>query len=148
MSRIRTYIVGGNRKKTCKFKADGRVVEAADLLKDAVADEQVYLHDLIGALQDKVKAEEAMKEHFEGCLKAAENALKYKEKVICKHKKIISKLRNRLDEKDDVIDTLNKEIGYQYKRREKAEKIIALVCEQMDSFAKKAGKVLEDGKCE
>lgn len=81
---------------------------------------------------ESLKAElENLKAHFEGvcaerdwheqCLKSAENALAYKDKVIDKIKK---KNAKRMAEKCEVISMLNEEIAYQYKRAERAESFI------------------------
>lgn len=81
---------------------------------------------------ESLKAElENLKAHFKGvcaerdwheqCLKSAENALAYKDKVIDKIKK---KNAKRMAEKCEVISTLNEEIAYQYKRAERAESFI------------------------
>lgn len=74
---------------------------------------------------------ENLKAHFKGvcaerdwheqCLKSAENALAYKDKVIDKIKK---KNAKRMAEKCEVIEILNEEIAYQYKRAERAESFI------------------------
>lgn len=81
---------------------------------------------------ESLKAElENLKAHFKGvcaerdwheqCLKSAENALAYKDKVIDKIKK---KNAKRMAEKCEVISMLNEEIAYQYKRAERAESFI------------------------
>lgn len=81
---------------------------------------------------ESLKAElENLKAHFKGvcaerdwheqCLKSAENALAYKDKVIDKIKK---KNAKRMAEKCEVIEMLNEEIAYQYKRAERAESFI------------------------
>lgn len=81
---------------------------------------------------ESLKAElENLKAHFKGvcaerdwheqCLKSAENALAYKDKVIDKIKK---KNAKRMAEKCEVIAMLNEEIAYQYKRAERAESFI------------------------
>lgn len=123
-----------------------RVMEAAGLLKDSVVDEQAKK---IKILEKSLKMNEELAEryhleleklqedykslaaHFDGlcaerdnlaaCLKSAENALAYKDKVIERIKK---KNAKRMSEKCDVIAVLNKEIEFQYKRREKAEKFV------------------------
>ena len=123
-----------------------RVMEAAGLLKDSVVDEQAKK---IKILEKSLKMNEELAEryhleleklqedykslaaHFDGlcaerdnlaaCLKSAENALAYKDKVIERIKK---KNAKRMSEKCEVISVLNEEIVFQYKRREKAEKFV------------------------
>ena len=123
-----------------------RVMEAAGLLKDSVVDEQAKK---IKILEKSLKMNEELAEryhleleklkedykslaaHFDGlcverdmferCLKSAENALAYKDKVIERIKK---KNAKRMSEKCEVIAVLNNEIEFQYKRREKAEKFV------------------------
>lgn len=95
-----------------------RVMEAAGLLKDSVVDEQAAeIERLKSALAGVTKE----RDWFERCLKSAESALTYKETVIGKIKK---KRAKRIAEKCEVISVLNKEIEFQYKRREKAEKFV------------------------
>lgn len=89
-----------------------RVMEAAGLLKDSLVDEQ---------------AAEIER------LKSAENALAYKDKVIERIKK---KNAKRMSEKCDVIAVLNKEIVFQYKRREKAEKFVNTLGQAFDLLKK------------
>ena len=71
---------------------------------------------------------------YKKCLESAENALKYKDNVIAKMKK---KWKKRVADKDDVIKMQDEEIGYHYKRREKAEKILTLVAESLAEFSEK-----------
>lgn len=89
---------------------------------------------------ESLKAElENLNAHFKGvcaerdnlaaCLKSAENALAYKDKVIERIKK---KNAKRMSEKCDVIAVLNKEIVFQYKRREKAEKFVNTLGQAFD----------------
>ena len=136
MGKIRTNIVSGKR---------------GGMKKDAVIEAQLNtIRDLkreLKEVHEKLEQQERLfaevrreRDFFEKCLKSAENALQYKEKVIDKQKKKWSK---RLAEKKEVVETLTQEIGSQCKRRERAEKIVALVCELTDSFAEKAGKILE-----
>lgn len=89
-----------------------RVMEAAGLLKDSLVDEQ---------------AAEIER------LKSAENALAYKDKVIERIKK---KNAKRMSEKCEVIAVLNKEIVFQYKRREKAEKFVNTLGQAFDLLKK------------
>lgn len=135
-----------------------RVMEAAGLLKDSVVDEQAKK---IKILEKSLKMNEELAEryhlelerlqedykslaaHFDGlcaerdnlaaCLKSAENALAYKDKVIERIKK---KNAKRMSEKCDVIDVLNKEIVFQYKRREKAEKFVNTLGQAFDLLKK------------
>lgn len=135
-----------------------RVMEAAGLLKDSVVDEQAKK---IKILEKSLKMNEELAEryhlelkrlqedykslaaHFDGlcaerdnlaaCLKSAENALAYKDKVIERIKK---KNAKRMEEKCDVIDVLNKEIVFQYKRREKAEKFVNTLGQAFDLLKK------------
>ena len=58
---------------------------------------------------------------FEQCLKSAENALVYKDKVIDKLKK---KNAKKLADKQDIIDMLDEEVAFQYKRANKADAFI------------------------
>lgn len=93
---------------------------------------------------ESLKAElENLNAHFKGvcaerdnlaaCLKSAENALAYKDKVIERIKK---KNAKRMSEKCDVIAVLNKEIEFQYKRREKAEKFVNTLGQAFDLLKK------------
>jgi chromosome segregation ATPase len=135
-----------------------RVMEAAGLLKDSVVDEQAKK---IKILEKSLKMNEELAEryhleleklqedykslaaHFDGlcaerdnlaaCLKSAENALAYKDKVIERIKK---KNAKRMSEKCDVIAVLNKEIEFQYKRREKAEKFVNTLGQAFDLLKK------------
>lgn len=75
----------------------------------------------------------AERDRFERCLKSAENALVYKDKVIERIKK---KNAKRMSEKCDVIAVLNKEIEFQYKRREKAEKFVNTLGQAFDLLKK------------
>lgn len=135
-----------------------RVMEAAGLLKDSVVDEQAKK---IKILEKSLKMNEELAEryhlelerlqedykslaaHFDGlcaerdnlaaCLKSAENALAYKDKVIERIKK---KNAKRMSEKCEVISVLNKEIEFQYKRREKAEKFVNTLGQAFDLLKK------------
>lgn len=135
-----------------------RVMEAAGLLKDSVVDEQAKK---IKILEKSLKMNEELAEryhleleklqedykslaaHFDGlcaerdnlaaCLKSAENALAYKDKVIERIKK---KNAKRMSEKCDVIAVLNKEIEFQYKRMEKAEKFVNTLGQAFDLLKK------------
>lgn len=95
-----------------------RVMEAAGLLKDSLVDEQAAEIERLKSALDGVTKE---RDWFERCLKSAESALTYQETVIGKIKK---KRAKRIAEKCEVISVLNKEIEFQYKRREKAEKFV------------------------
>lgn len=135
-----------------------RVMEAAGLLKDSVVDEQAKK---IKILEKSLKMNEELAEryhlelerlqedykslaaHFDGlcaerdnlaaCLKSAENALAYKDKVIERIKK---KNAKRMSEKCEVIKVLNEEIVFQYKRREKAEKFVNTLGQAFDLLKK------------
>ena len=108
-----------------------RVMEAAGLLKDSVVDEQAAEIERLKSALDGVTKERDM---FERCLKSAENALAYKDKVIERIKK---KNAKRMSEKCEVIAVLNKEIVFQYKRREKAEKFVNILGQAFDLLKKK-----------
>lgn len=107
-----------------------RVMEAAGLLKDSVVDEQAAEIERLKSALDGVTKERDM---FERCLKSAENALAYKDKVIDRIKK---KNAKRMSEKCEVIAVLNKEIVFQYKRREKAEKFVNTLGQAFDLLKK------------
>lgn len=93
---------------------------------------------------ESLKAElENLNAHFKGvcaerdnlaaCLKSCERDLKHKDKVIERIKK---KNAKRMSEKCDVIAVLNKEIEFQYKRREKAEKFVNTLGQALDLLKK------------
>lgn len=93
---------------------------------------------------ESLKAElENLNAHFKGvcaerdnlaaCLKSCERDLKHKDKVIERIKK---KNAKRMSEKCDVIAVLNKEIEFQYKRREKAEKFVNTLGQAFDLLKK------------
>ena len=107
-----------------------RVMEAAGLLKASVVDEQAAEIERLKSALDGVTKERDM---FERCLKSAENALVYKDKVIERIKK---KNAKRMSEKCEVIAVLNKEIVFQYKRREKAEKFVNTLGKAFDLLKK------------
>ena len=107
-----------------------RVMEAAGLLKDSVVDEQAAEIERLKSALAGVTKERDM---FERCLKSAENALAYKDKVIERIKK---KNAKRMSEKCEVIAVLNKEIVFQYKRREKAEKFVNTLGQAFDLLKK------------
>lgn len=75
----------------------------------------------------------AERDNLAACLKSAENALAYKDKVIERIKK---KNAKRMSEKCEVIAVLNKEIEFQYKRREKAEKFVNTLGQAFDLLKK------------
>lgn len=123
-----------NKRVVCPkpSKADiNRVMEAAGLLKDSLVDEQAAEIERLKSALDGVTKERDM---FERCLKSAENALAYKDKVIERIKK---KNAKRMSEKCEVIAVLNKEIVFQYKRREKAEKFVNTLGQAFDLLKKK-----------
>ena len=117
-----------------------RVMEAAGLLKDLVVDEQAKKIAELEKLQEEYKNLTA---HFEGvcaerdnlaaCLESCERDLKRKEKVIERIKK---KNAKRMAEKREVIEVLNEEIVFQYKRREKAEKFVNTLGQAFDLLKK------------
>jgi hypothetical protein len=122
-----------NKRVVCPkpSKADiNRVMEAAGLLKDSLVDEQAAEIERLKSALAGVTKERDM---FERCLKSAENALAYKDKVIERIKK---KNAKRMSEKCDVIAVLNKEIVFQYKRREKAEKFVNTLGQAFDLLKK------------
>lgn len=110
-----------NKRVVCPepSKADiNRVMEAAGLLRDSLIDEQAAeIERLKTALAGVAKE----RDRFEQCLKSAENALVYKDKVIDKIKKNNAK---KLADKQDIIDMLDEEVAFQYKRANKAEAFI------------------------
>lgn len=113
-----------------KGVAVNRVMEAAGLLKDSLVDEQAAeIERLKSALAGVTKE----RDWFERCLKSAESALTYQETVIGKIKK---KRAKRIAEKCEVISVLNKEIEFQYKRREKAEKFVNTLGQAFDLLKK------------
>ena len=117
-----------------------RVMEAAGLLKDSVVDEQAKKIAELEKLQEEYKNLTA---HFEdvcaerdnlaACLESCERDLKRKEKVIERIKK---KNAKRMAEKREVIEVLNEEIVFQYKRREKAEKFVNTLGQAFDLLKK------------
>lgn len=137
-----------NKRVVCvePSKADiNRVMEAAGLLKDSLVDEQAKKIEELEKSVDKYKllvkgyrlelgklqeADMRLAAHFEGvcaerdnlaaCLKSAEKALAYKDKVIERIKKNAKKLAD----KQDIIDMLDEEVAFQYKRANKAEAFI------------------------
>ena len=110
-----------NKRVVCvePSKADiNRVMEAAGLLRDSLIDEQAAeIERLKTALAGVAKE----RDWFEQCLKSAENALVYKDKVIDKLKK---KNAKKLADKQDIIDMLDEEVAFQYKRANKADAFI------------------------
>lgn len=110
-----------NKRVVCPepSKADiNRVMEAAGLLRDSLIDEQTAeIERLKTALAGVAKE----RDWFEQCLKSAESALIYKDKVIDKLKK---KNAKKLADKQDIIDMLDEEVAFQYKRANKADAFI------------------------
>lgn len=110
-----------NKRVVCPepSKADiNRVMEAAGLLRDSLIDEQeAEIKRLKSALAGVTKE----RDWFEQCLKSAENALIYKDKVIGKIKKNNARRVARLREDVDILD---EEVAFQYKRANKAEAFI------------------------
>lgn len=122
-----------NKRVVCPkpSKADiNRVMEAAGLLRDSLVDEQAAEIERLKSALDGVTKE---RDWFERCLKSAESALTYQETVIGKIKK---KRAKRIAEKCEVISVLNKEIEFQYKRREKAEKFVNTLGQALDLLKK------------
>lgn len=110
-----------NKRVVCPepSKADiNRVMEAAGLLRDSLIDEQTAEIERLKSALDGVTKE---RDWFEQCLNSAENALVYKDKVIERIKK---KNAKKLAAKQDVIDTLDEEAAFQYKRANKADAFI------------------------
>lgn len=109
-----------NKRVVCPepSKADiNRVMEAAGLLRDSLIDEQAAeIERLKTALAGVAKE----RDWFEQCLKSAESALIYKDKVIDKIKKNNAKRVARLRENVDMLE----EAAFQYKRANKAEAFI------------------------
>jgi len=110
-----------NKRVVCvePSKADiNRVMEAAGLLRDSLIDEQeAEIKRLKSALAGVTKE----RDWFEQCLKSAESALIYKDKVIGEIKKNNAKRVARLRED---VDVLNEEVAFQYKRANKADAFI------------------------
>lgn len=110
-----------NKRVVCvePSKADiNRVMEAAGLLRDSLIDEQeAEIKRLKSALAGVTKE----RDWFEQCLKSAESALIYKDKVIDKIKKNNAKRVARLREN---VDILEEETAFQYKRANKADAFI------------------------
>ena len=87
-------------------------------MRDSLIDEQTAeIERLKTALAGVTKE----RDWFEQCLKSAESALIYKDKVIGKIKKNNAKRVARLRED---VDVLNEEVAFQYKRANKAEAFI------------------------
>ena len=82
----------------------------------ALRSDNVRWQELYYATEDRLKGEKLQREFFERCFKS---------------------VKKRLSEKQELLATLNKEIACQYKRREKAEKILALVAESLRDFSEK-----------
>lgn len=110
-----------NKRVVCPepSKADiNRVMEAAGLLRDSLVDEQA---EEIERLKSALAGVTKERDWFEQCLKSAESALIYKDKVIDKIKKNNAKRVARL-RKD--VDVLEEEVAFQYKRANKAVSFI------------------------
>ena len=110
-----------NKRVVCpkSSKADiNRVMEAAGLLRDSLIDEQA---DEIERLKTALAGVTKERDWFERCLKSAESALIYKDKVIDKIKKNNAKRVARLREN---VDILEEETAFQYKRANKADDFI------------------------
>ena len=110
-----------NKRVVCPkpSKADiNRVMEAAGLLRDSLIDEQAAEIERLKTALAGVKKE---RDWVERCLKSAKNALVYKDKVIDKLKK---KNAKKLADKQDIIDMLDEEVAFQYKRANKADAFI------------------------
>lgn len=110
-----------NKRVVCPepSKADiNRVMEAAGLLRDSLIDEQTAEIERLKTALAGVKKE---RDWFERSLKSAESALVYKDKVIDKLKK---KNAKKLADKQDIIDMLDEEAAFQYKRANKADAFI------------------------
>ena len=120
-----------------------RVMEAAGLLKDSVVDEQAkkiaelekYKLLVKGYRLELSKLQEADM-RLAACLESCERDLKRKDKVIDRIKK---KNAKRMAAKCEVIEVLNEEIAYQYKRRDKAEKLVEALGKTFESLKKKDG---------
>ena len=110
-----------NKRVVCPepSKVDiNRVMEAAGLLRDSLIDEQEAEIERLKTALAGVKKE---RDWFEQCLKSAESALIYKDKVIDKIKKNNAKRVARLREN---VDILEEETAFQYKRANKADAFI------------------------
>lgn len=122
-----------NKRVVCPepSKADiNRVMEAAGLLRDSLIDEQeAEIKRLKSALAGVTKE----RDWFEQCLKSAENALIYKDKVIGKIKKNNARRVARLREDVDILD---EEVAFQYKRANKAEAFIKQIDSACDLIKK------------
>lgn len=133
-----------NKRVVCPepSKADiNRAMEAAGLLRDSLIDEQAAeIERLKTALAGVTKE----RDWFEQCLKSAESALIYKDKVIDKIKKNNAK---KLADKQDIIDMLDDEVAFQYKRANKAVEYIkaiggalGVIKEKVDGYGERKGK--------
>lgn len=122
-----------NKRVVCPepSKADiNRVMEAAGLLRDSLIDEQeAEIKRLKSALAGVTKE----RDWFEQCLKSAENALIYKDKVIGEIKKNNARRVARLREDVDILD---EEVAFQYKRANKAEAFIKQIDSACDLIKK------------
>ena len=122
-----------NKRVVCvePSKADiNRVMEAAGLLRDSLIDEQeAEIKRLKSALAGVTKE----RDWFEQCLKSAESALIYKDKVIGKIKKNNARRVARLRED---VDVLNEEVAFQYKRANKADAFIKQIDAACDLIKK------------
>lgn len=135
-------------QKRKKRQMKNKIAEVAELLKSAVLDEQasiirklkkenealrhdnVHWQELYYATEDRLKGEKLQRNFFEQSLKSAENALIYKDGIIDKN-------NERLAVNKDVMRSLREELGHQYKKRMKAEKILGLVAESLKDFSEK-----------
>lgn len=126
------------------MKKNARMFEAVEPLKSSVLDEQAKkiaqlkkeCAEATGKqIQMEVLFTEVCKERdwYKRCLESAENALKYKERIIDKKNKDLAA-------KTDLTKVLQKELEGQCKRRAKAEKILALVAESLNDFSEKVKK--------
>ena len=99
-------------------------------MRDSLIDEQeAEIKRLKSALAGVTKE----RDWFEQCLKSAENALIYKDKVIGKIKKNNARRVARLREDVDILD---EEVAFQYKRANKAEAFIKQIDSACDLIKK------------
>lgn len=97
------------------------------------------LRDVVALQGERIKGEVAIGEFHKKSLESAESALVDKDARIvelCREidrlLRVMKRLRRKLGEKRSVVGVLNREIEYQYKRREKAEKLLEAVDKALD----------------
>lgn len=135
----------------------GAVIEEKDMTiarlredNDALTEANECLRDVVTLQQQRIKGEVATCEFNKRCLESAESALHEKDAKIvelCRTVAVLrkenKKLKKELREKRRVIVTLNKEIEFQYKRRDKAEcylnavgKAVGVIKERIEGYGR------------